>query len=61
MAKDPVCGMLVNEAKGQKSDYKDQTYYFCSAYCQQLFEKDPEKYLDLIKDQMEEKVKLEEL
>ena len=48
MAKDPVCGMMVNEAKGQKSDYKDQTYYFCSDFCQHLFEKDPERYLELI-------------
>ena len=48
MARDLVCGMLVNEAKEQKSDYKDQTYYFCSAYCQQWFEKAPKKYVELI-------------
>lgn len=48
MAKDPVCGMLVNEAKEKKSDYKDQTYYFCSDYCQRLFEKAPEKYVERI-------------
>jgi Cu+-exporting ATPase len=28
-----------------KSEYKGQTYYFCSAGCKRAFETDPEKYL----------------
>ncbi len=46
MAKDPVCGMDVDEktAAGQ-SDYQGQKYYFCSPGCKQAFDTDPEKYL----------------
>lgn len=47
MAKDPVCGMTVKEETGIKLDYQGQTYYFCSDFCRKLFEKDPDKYLDL--------------
>ena len=49
MAKDPVCGMTVGEEKGLKVDYQGQTYYFCSDYCRNLFEKDPERYAVLIR------------
>ncbi len=46
MAKDPVCGMDVDEKSAAgKSQYKGQTYYFCSPGCKQSFEKDPEHYL----------------
>jgi len=47
MAKDPVCGMDVDEkrAPGGKSTYKGRTYYFCSPGCKKSFDKDPEKYL----------------
>ena len=43
---DPVCGMdiLPNEAAGT-SEYKGQTYYFCSMGCKRDFDQDPEKYL----------------
>ena len=46
MAKDPVCGMTVDEktAAGQ-SVYKGQTYYFCSTGCKKSFDANPEKYL----------------
>ncbi len=45
MAKDPVCGMDVDEKKaGARSEYKGQTYYFCSPGCKQTFDKDPERY-----------------
>jgi Cu+-exporting ATPase len=46
MAKDPVCGMTVDEkeAAGQ-SVYQGQTYYFCSTGCKKSFDADPEKYL----------------
>jgi YHS domain-containing protein len=43
--KDPVCGMDVdsNTAAG-KSEYKGQTFYFCSPGCKKAFDKEPEKY-----------------
>lgn len=45
MAKDPVCGMqLVNTSAPAKSEYKGVTYYFCSAACKTVFERNPEKY-----------------
>jgi starch phosphorylase len=49
MAKDPICGMTVSEEKGLKVEYQSQTYYFCSDFCKNLFEKDPEKYVVLIR------------
>lgn len=46
MARDPVCGMTVEEATAAaKSDYKGQTYYFCAAGCKKAFDADPEKFL----------------
>jgi Cu+-exporting ATPase len=45
MSKDPVCGMDVNESQAKaKTDYKGQTYYFCSDSCKQKFEKNPQQY-----------------
>lgn len=45
MAKDPVCGMKVDEhSAAATSVYHGVTYYFCAAVCKILFEKDPEKY-----------------
>lgn len=43
---DPVCGMDIDPttAAGQ-SDYKEQTYYFCSLGCKKAFDENPEKYL----------------
>ena len=44
MAKDPVCGMDVDpKTAAGKSEYKGQTYYFCSAGCKRSFDKDPER------------------
>ncbi len=46
MAKDPVCGMDVDEKTAAgKSEYKGQTYYFCSLGCKRAFDKEPEKYV----------------
>ena len=43
--KDPVCGMDIDPATAAgKSEYKGQTYYFCSPGCKKTFDKDPEKY-----------------
>ncbi|MCL4304218.1 MAG: YHS domain-containing protein [Anaerolineae bacterium] len=46
MAKDPVCGMDVDEKTAAgKSEYQGQTYYFCSAGCKRAFDKEPQKYV----------------
>jgi YHS domain-containing protein len=45
MAKDPVCGMMVDEKKAKfKSDYNGKTFYFCAPSCKATFDKNPEKY-----------------
>ena len=45
MAKDPVCGMDVEEGMAAgKSEYKGQIYYFCSPGCKRTFDQNPEKY-----------------
>ena len=45
MAKDPICGMMVDEKKAKfKSDYNGKTFYFCAAACKTSFDKDPAKY-----------------
>jgi YHS domain-containing protein len=45
MAKDPVCGMQVNEQQAAgTSEHQGETYYFCSAGCKQRFDQDPERY-----------------
>ena len=44
--KDPVCGMDIDPATtAGKSEYKGQTYYFCSLGCKKSFDKEPEKYM----------------
>ncbi len=46
MAKDPVCGMEVNEKTAPaKSDYQGKTYYFCALGCKKTFDQNPAKYL----------------
>ena len=43
---DPVCGMDIDPASAAgTSEYKGQTYYFCSLGCKKSFDKDPEKYV----------------
>ena len=45
MAKDPVCGMEVDEEKAAATvEHMGKTYYFCSPGCKAAFEKDPHKY-----------------
>ena len=45
MAKDPVCGMQVDEQRAAgKSEYQGETYYFYSASCKQQFDQNPERY-----------------
>ena len=46
MAKDPVCGMTVDEATAKyKSEYEGKTYYFCNGRCLTAFEKAPARFV----------------
>ena len=46
MAKDPVCGMEVDEATAKyKTEYMSKTYYFCAKGCLEAFKRNPEKYV----------------
>lgn len=51
MAKDPVCGMIVNEETGLSSEIGGRQFYFCSPMCQQTFVQ-PEKELSKMKKRM---------
>ena len=37
MAKDPICGMTVNEATALRAERAGQPFYFCSEHCRQKF------------------------
>jgi YHS domain-containing protein len=46
MAKDPVCGMEVDEKSAPaRSEYLGKTYYFCAPACKKAFDEDPAKYI----------------
>ena len=45
MATDPICHMTVDEKTGPHTDYKGQTYYFCSKHCLAKFEEDSARYV----------------
>src|SRR5574338_287983 len=51
MAKDPVCGMIVDEKKALRSEIGSRDFYFCSPVCQQTFV-NPEKELAKLKKRM---------
>jgi len=44
LAKDPVCGMTVDEKSAGSSSYGGRTYHFCSSGCKSEFDKNPAKY-----------------
>ena len=46
MAKDPICGMEVDEKKDKKIKNKGKMYYFCNPTCQWAFEKNLEQFAD---------------
>jgi len=48
MAKDPVCGMEVDEKTVKyKTERMGKTYYFCCAMCKEKFEENPQKYVKM--------------
>lgn len=43
---DPVCGMQVDEKQSAaQSEYKGQTYHFCSQGCKAKFDQNPQQYV----------------
>ncbi len=51
MARDPVCGMEVDEDQTKHQfQYMGETYYFCASRCRTSFEQDPEKHLATLKE-----------
>ncbi len=51
MAKDPVCGMVVDEKTAISSQIEGRTFYFCSSNCLNTFA-NPEKELGKLKKRM---------
>lgn len=48
METDPVCGMDVEKSEaGEVSHYMGERFYFCSASCKKVFDRDPERYAGL--------------
>ena len=46
MAKDPVCGMIVDEKTSKlKSEFGGKTFFFCNASCKTTFDKNPAKFV----------------
>ncbi len=46
MVLDLVCGMRISKEEAKFStEYKANTYYFCSPGCKAQFDADPEKFL----------------
>ncbi len=48
----PVMGGIVN--KQLYADYEGQRVYFCCGYCDGEFKRDPQKYLNKLKEQGQE-------
>lgn len=45
MAKDPVCGMEVDERQAAATaQHEGRTHHFCSADCKREFDRSPERY-----------------
>lgn len=45
MAKDPVCGMDIDEKKAAKTVHEGKTYHFCSPTCKWTFDSDPKQFV----------------
>src|SRR5205814_7983891 len=45
LVRGPVCGMSVDPGTtSQRAEFGGETYYFCSARCRSVFERDPARY-----------------
>lgn len=60
--KDPVCGMDVTpENAAGHTEYKGQTYYFCSLHCLEKFKVNPQQVLDKQWEKKEKKTRHDDL
>lgn len=47
---DPVCGMEIEPMNAAaQTTYQGNTYYFCSQECKDNFDKNPQKYVNKMK------------
>jgi Cu+-exporting ATPase len=47
---DLVCGMIVDDKSAPaKTSYQGTEYHFCAVYCKEVFEKEPQKYIEGVK------------
>ncbi len=50
VAKDPMCGMDVDERKataaGMRSEFGGSTYYFCNDECKKRFDAEPARFAE---------------
>lgn len=46
MTKCPVCGMMVDENTAPNLEYEGRTYYFMNEQHRDLFEDNPDKFLN---------------
>jgi YHS domain-containing protein len=45
MAKDPICGMMVDEKTAKWTSVHDgKTYFFCNERCKTTFDKNPGRF-----------------
>jgi YHS domain-containing protein len=45
MAKDPICGMMVDEKSATwTSEYNSKKFYFCNEKCKTTFDKNPKRF-----------------
>ncbi len=59
MPKDQVCGMEVDESSPKHQfQHRGKTYYFCTERCKTSFEQDPEKYLNALKEDIADRLKV---
>ena len=58
MARDPICGMEVEEKTAAGSySYAGKNYFFCSLHCLETFKKEPAKYLTPVPHRHEDRGK----
>ena len=51
LAKDPICGMMVDKATALRSDHGGRTFHFCSPQCKQTFD-NPERAMKSMRTRM---------
>lgn len=50
MAKDPVCGMVVDEKKAAATvTHQGKPYFFCSEGCKTKFLQNPARYVEAVR------------